>query len=149
MIIQTKYHGEIEIDEANIIHFEQGIPSFIDEKQFYILPLSEVTPLLIMQSIQTAGLAFVIISPFDFFTEYSAKLSDQTIEQLKIEKEEDVALYSILTIQEPFEKTTANLQGPIVVNTKEKLAKQIVINDPNYNTKHNLFNIKSSVGQEG
>lgn len=149
MKILTKYHGEVEIEETNIIHFEQGIPSFIDEKQFYILPFSEDTPFLIMQSIQTPSLAFVIVSPFDFFIDYTAKLTDQTIEQLKIEKEEDVALYTILTIQEPFERTTANLQGPIVINTKEKLAKQIVLSDSNYCTKHYLLNQKTSVGQEG
>lgn len=149
MKILTKYHGEVEIEETNIIHFEQGIPSFIDEKQFYILPFSEDTPFLIMQSIQTPSLAFVIVSPFDFFIDYTAKLTDQTIEQLKIEKEEDVALYTILTIQEPFERTTANLQGPIVINTKEKLAKQIVLSDLNYCTKHYLLNQKTSVGQEG
>lgn len=149
MKIQTKYHGEVEVEQSNIIHFENGIPWFIEEKQFYLLSLSGDTPFLIMQSVQTPSLAFVIVSPFDFFSDYSAKLSDQVVEQLQIENEEDVALYVILTIQEPFEKTTANLQGPIVINDKKKLGKQIILNDLNYLTKHFIINQKSSVGQEG
>ncbi|WP_102344867.1 flagellar assembly protein FliW [Bacillus sp. Marseille-P3661] len=149
MKIQTKYHGEVEVDAANIIHFNQGIPSFVEEKQFYILPFSDDTPFLIMQSIQTPGLAFVVVSPFNFFDDYSAKLSDQVVEQLQIEEQEDVALYVILTVQEPFEKTTANLQGPIVINSKKNLGKQIILNDTNYRTKHLILNQKASVGQEG
>lgn len=39
MKIATKYHGEIDIQAADIIRFEQGVPGFFDEKQFVLLPL--------------------------------------------------------------------------------------------------------------
>lgn len=149
MKINTKYHGEIEIDENNIIHFRQGIPSFLEEKQFYILPFTDDTPFFIMQSVKTPGLAFVVVSPFEFFQDYSIKLSDSVIEQLEIEKQEDVAIFSILTIQEPFEKTTANLQGPIVINHAKKLGKQVILNDSPYKTKHLLIPQTTQAGKEG
>lgn len=147
MKIQTKYHGEIEIDPAKIIQFNSGIPSFLDEKEFYILPFAEEGPFLIMQSVKTPGLAFVIVSPFDFFRDYQVKLSDQVIETLKIESEENVAIFSILTIQEPFQKTTANLQGPIVINDKKKLGKQVILADSPYKTKHLLTSQLTQVGK--
>lgn len=148
MKIETRYHGEIEIDPKNIIHFEQGIPSFLDEKQFYIMPLVEESPFFIMQSVNTPNLAFVMVSPFDFFRDYSVKLSDSDIEQLEIESEKDVVIFSILTIQEPFEKTTANLQGPIVINSKRKLGKQVILSNSPYKTKHLLINKMMPVGKE-
>ena len=37
MVIQTKYFGEIQIDETKVIHFEQGIFGFEDQKEFAIL----------------------------------------------------------------------------------------------------------------
>lgn len=149
MKIKTKYHGEIEIEEKNIIKFPYGIPSFQDEKQFYILPFSEDTPLFILQSVKSESLAFVVVSPFDFFPDYSVKLSDQITEQLEIEKEEDVAIFSILTIQEPFQNTTANLQGPIVINSAKKLGKQVILSDSPYKTKHRLFEQVTTAGKEG
>ena len=149
MKIHTKYHGEIKIDQSKIIEFEQGIPSFLDEKQFYILPFSDESPFFIMQSVQTPGLAFVIVSPFDFFNDYSVKLSDQVIEVLEIESEEDIVIFTTLTIQEPFQNTTTNLQGPIVINDKKKLGKQVILADSPYKTKHLLTSQLTPAGKEG
>ncbi|MFD2442728.1 flagellar assembly protein FliW [Bacillus sp. CGMCC 1.16607] len=149
MKIQTKYHGEVQIDESKIIHFHQGIPSFLDEQQFFILPFADEGPFLIMQSVQTPSLAFVIVSPFDFFKAYSVKLTDQVIESLEIENQEDIVIFTILTIQEPFQNTTANLQGPIVINDANKLGKQVILSDSPYRTKHLLTSTLTSVGKEG
>lgn len=147
MKIQTKYLGEVDIQEENILHFEGGIPSFLEEKEFVVLPFDESTPFLILQSVNTAELGFVVVSPFDFFPDYQIKLTDSTIEALGIEEEADVLIYTILTVQEPFTNTTANLQGPVVINTKNKKAKQISLSDLNYHTKHLLMS--EAVGKEG
>ena len=147
MKIETKYLGEVEIDESKIITFENGIPSFLAEKEFIVLPFSADTPFFILQSVQTPGLAFVIISPFHFFPDYQVKLSDSTIEALQIKQQDDVDLFVILTVQEPFTNTTANLQGPVVVNTKNQKGKQVSLSDTNYSTKHLLM--PQYVGQEG
>lgn len=150
MNIQTKYHGEISIDETKIIDFPEGIPSFLEEKQFTILPFTEDGTFSILQSIHTPSLAFVIINPFDFFKEYSIKLSDAVIESLAIEKEADVLLYTILTIHEPFKNTTTNLQGPIVINTPKQLGKQVILADSPYETKHLLTSqLSTTAGKEG
>lgn len=149
MKIQTKYHGEMEIDQSKIIEFEQGIPSFLDEKQFYILPFSDESPFFIMQSVKTPGLAFVIVSPFEFYKDYSVKLSEQVIEALEIDSQDDIVIFTILTIQEPFNNTTTNLQGPIVINDKRKLGKQVILSDSPYKTKHLLTGQLSTTGKEG
>lgn len=147
MRIQTKYHGEIEIEPSKIIHFEQGIPSFLEEKEFYILPFADEGPFFIMQSVQTSGLAFVVVSPFDFFSDYEVKLSDQVIEALQIESQEEIIIFTTLTIQEPFQNTTTNLQGPIVINDKKKLGKQVILADSPYQTKHLLTSQLARAGK--
>jgi flagellar assembly factor FliW len=141
MIIETKYQGEIEIGSEEIINFERGIPGFEDEKNFVILPFAEETPFYILQSTKTSELAFVMTEPFLYFKGYEVELSNELIEELAIEKENDVLVFSILTVQEPFEKTTVNLQAPIVVNRNHQKGKQVVLNNTNtnYKTKHLLF----------
>jgi flagellar assembly factor FliW len=139
MNIQTKYFNEITIEEKNIIHFEHGIPGFLEEKQFVLLPLTEDNVYYVLQSVQTSELAFVVTNPFLFFKDYDFNLDDATVEQLEIKDATDVAVYSILTLQDPFEKTTANLQAPIIINTKNNHAKQVILNDEKYTTKHPLF----------
>ncbi|MCY8089381.1 flagellar assembly protein FliW [Bacillus sonorensis] len=136
MIIQTKYHGDTQIQEEQMILFANGLPGFSDEKKFVILPLSEDSPLVVLQSAETAELAFIVASPFVFFKDYGFDLDETTVELLEIESAEDVEVMAILTIEEPFEKSTANLMAPIVVNRKKMLAKQVILHDSPYQTKH-------------
>ncbi len=118
MIIKTKYHGEIRIDEGQIISFENGLPGFNDETQFVVLPLSEDSPFLAPQSVKQEHIAFIVASPFIFFKGYEFDIDHATLELLHIEDIEDVEVMAILTLEEPFENTTANLKAPIIVNKK-------------------------------
>ncbi|MDQ0214953.1 flagellar assembly factor FliW [Oikeobacillus pervagus] len=139
MKIQTKYHGKVEITEQDIWTFENGIPGFQDEKQFTILQFPDNDVFFILQSIQTATLGFVITNPFQFFKEYDIKIDDNTIEQLQIEKETDVLVYTILTVQDPFANTTANLQAPLIMNKNNQKAKQLILTDSQYKTRHKIL----------
>jgi flagellar assembly factor FliW len=138
MNLQTKFHGELEINEEQVLHFNTGIPGFIDEKKFCILPIEE-TPLFVLQSVKSAETAFILTEPFSFFTDYEFDLPEEVTEALSISSDKDVAVFAILTVQEPFEKTTANLQAPVVINQKEKQGKQVILNGTSYTTKHPLI----------
>jgi flagellar assembly factor FliW len=139
MRIKTKYHNEIEVNEEDIIHFEKGIPGFSEEKEFIILPLSQDQTFSVMQSILTEYLAFLVVSPFHFFPEYDFQLEDLVVEELGLQSEKEVQLYTILTANDPFENTTANLQAPVIINTTNQKAKQVILNDRQYKTKHPIF----------
>ncbi|MCQ6278695.1 flagellar assembly protein FliW [Bacillus sp. EB600] len=138
-MIQTKYHGEIEVNKEDFLHFEKGIPGFLDEKEFIILPLSDDQTFSIMQSLTTPYVAFVIASPFHFFQDYEFKLEDSIVEELDIKAEKDVLVFLILSVGDPFEKTTANLQAPVIINSLNNKAKQVILNDRCYKTKHPIF----------
>lgn len=138
MNIRTKFHGSIELTPEEIYIFENGLPGFLDEKQFMILPLEETT-LFVLQSVKTSEVAFIITSPFEIFPEYNVKLSDEVLTALQIGVEKDVVVYAILTVKEPFNKTTVNLQAPIVINSKKKLAKQYITNDTSFSMRQPLI----------
>lgn len=139
MPIKTKYHGEIELNKEDIIYFEKGIPGFFEEKEFIILPLSEDKIFSVMQSVTTDYLAFLVVSPFHFFSDYDFQLEDTVVEELGLQSEKDVQVFSILTAEEPFDKTTANLQAPVIINTINQKAKQVILNYGQYKTKHPIF----------
>ncbi|USK33598.1 flagellar assembly protein FliW [Bacillus sp. F19] len=139
MLIQTKYHGEISIDEAQQITFEHGIPGFIEEKNFILLPLEEGSSFFILQSIQSQNTAFVVTSPFFFFKDYEFDLDESSKELLMIESPNDVEVYVILTVSDPFTNSTANLQGPLILNKGKRLGKQLILNKTEYTTKHCLW----------
>ena len=135
---QTKFHGEIEIKEEDIYRFESGIPGFLEEKQFCLLSLNE-TPFFVLQSIETKEVAFIVTNPFDTFRDYEVKLTDDVLSSLQIESEKEVMMFVILTIHEPFNQTTANLQAPIILNNDKKTGKQFIMNGSGYMNKHLLI----------
>ncbi len=137
--METKYHSEIHIEENEIITFSKGIPGFLDENKFVILPFGEDTGVSVMQSVSNPQLAFVVTNPFFFYKEYDFKIDDQVVEQLQLDSDKDVTVYVILTLQDPFEKTTANLQAPVVINNKKQLGKQVILTNTSYQTKHAIF----------
>ncbi|MCM3714660.1 flagellar assembly protein FliW [Alkalihalobacillus oceani] len=139
MKIETKYQGIVEVAEDRFITFEKGLPAFEEETSFVLLPFEENTPFYVLQSTKSANVAFIVVNPFDYVAQYEVKLTDSTIEQLEIVKQEDVAIFVMLTIREPFAETTANLQGPVVINAAKQKGKQILMNETNYQTKHAIF----------
>lgn len=149
MKIKTTNFGEIEIEKDKIIYFPEGIPAFEEEKEFVIiLNDDKENPFHWLQSVKNPKLSFIILNPFEIFNDYDILLPETAINKLKIENQEDVAIYTIVVIPEDITKMTTNLLGPIVINTKEKLGKQVILDDNRYTTKHFIFNQDSKVGGE-
>jgi flagellar assembly factor FliW len=146
MKIETKFKDIVEVKKSDILNFEQGLPGFQAENKFALIPIEE-TDLSLLQSIQTSELAFIITDPFIFFKDYDFELSTIEQELLDINEEKEVFVQVILTVADPFEKTTANLKAPIIINTKNNKCKQVVLADERYRTKHLL--IEALIGQEG
>lgn len=139
MKIETKYHGLIEVQKEEVIRFPKGLPGFLDELEFVVIPFTEDETFYILQSIQTPELGFVLTNPFMFYPDYDFNLENQTVDVLELESAEEVAVYTVLTMADPFHHTSANLQAPVVVNVKKKIGKQVILTGSPYQTKHNLF----------
>ncbi|WP_208587486.1 flagellar assembly protein FliW [Gracilibacillus suaedae] len=143
MQIETKYFGEIDVKDEAIIHFPQGIPGFIDEKNFVLLSFEESGLFQVLQSTNGIDPAFVVVDPFLFVKDYQFELDDPTLEQLKIKKEKDVLVLAIITVKEPLTTSTANLHAPVVINQTTKLAKQYITKNQTYTTKESIFKATS------
>ena len=138
--VYTVRFGEIEVEEEKVVHFLNGIPAFEDEHEFLIIPYDEESPYYFMQSLKSPELAFLITTPFIFFPDYVIEIDDETINELEIKNQEDVLLYSLITIPNGSVRyMTANLLAPVVLNTENMKAKQIVMEKTRYTTKHRLF----------
>jgi flagellar assembly factor FliW len=138
MNIKTKYHGDVTITEEEIIMFENGLPGFEDEQSFVLLPFPDNDVFSILQSTKTSSTGFVVSNPFGFFPQYEFDLEENIKKQLIIENEENIAVMTILTVNESIEQSTANLQAPIIFNIHHKKGKQVILNDARYKTKHLL-----------
>ncbi len=143
MLIETKYFGEIEVKEEDVIHFPQGIPGFLEENDFVLLNFEESGLFQVLQSTKEVNPAFVVVDPFLFVKDYQFKLDDTTIDQLAIEEEKDVRVFAIVTVKDPLPTSTANLHAPVIINEQEKVAKQYITKNQQYTTREYIFNTSS------
>lgn len=126
MQVETSYLGTVKSSEDDILLFAGGLPGFLEEKEFVLLPF-EQSHFFLLQSVHSKHLSFICADPFVFWDDYEVKLDDASVEQLGVHEEEDVAIFVILTIEQPFSATTANLRAPIIINSKNKRAKQVML----------------------
>ncbi len=138
--VNTVRFGEIEVEEEKIVHFEMGIPAFEDEHEFLIIPYDEESPYVFLQSLTTPDLAFIMTIPFSFFPDYEFEIDDETLKRLGIKSQEELLIYTLITIPGgKVEDMTANLMAPVVINTTNMQARQVVLDSGRYVTKHRLF----------
>lgn len=138
--VNTLRFGEIEVEEDKVVHFEDGIPAFEDEHEFLIIPYDEESPYVFLQSLTTPDLAFLMTMPFVFFPDYEFELDDESQKKLGIQSQDEMLIYSLLTIPGgKVSEMTANLIAPIVINTANMQARQLVLDKSRYTTKHRLF----------
>ena len=145
MKYETARFGSIEIQDKDILLFPGALYGFDQEKEFVMLPLDPKleSPMEWLQSLRSRDLAFIVTDPFLFVPEYKMVLSDSEMNQLKLESMESVAVRVIVTIPKVHSEMTANLVAPLVINQKNRLAKQVVLTSAEYDTKYSLISSKN------
>lgn len=139
MKIETRYFGQIDIQEEKIIHFEQGIFGFEEYKDYTVLydAESEGEPLFSwLQSTTEKGLAFPIVNPFRVKEDYSPRVEDALLEGLGSFNDEDLVLYLLATVPEDVSKASVNMKAPLIINANNKKGMQIIVENEDYEIKH-------------
>jgi flagellar assembly factor FliW len=138
----TDIFKDLVYEKEDVIQFPAGIPGFENSKEFVIVSLPEYIPFEWLVATDESGLRFAIINPMIFQPDYSPNIIKEQLEDLAIEKPEDILLFAIVTIRENPEESTANLIGPVIINKTKRIGKQIIIEDDKYTTKESILEKK-------
>lgn len=135
----TKF-GELTVTEDRIINFPNGILGFPDARRFIILDYEGEVPFKWLQSVDDPALAFLVAVPNLIKPDYSLCLKKSETSDIGEFKDEDLAILAILTIPDGNPNDmTANLRGPLVINSLTMKGKQIVLQDERYAVRHPVF----------
>jgi flagellar assembly factor FliW len=135
--VNTNYFGEINIDDSEVIYFEDGLPGFEYLDKFVIIKQEDMI-IDWLQGIEE-DITFPIINPFLVNKEYEIKIPDNTIKKLEIQDHQDVEIYTMVTIPDNnIKNMRTNLQAPIVINNKNKRGKQLIL-DERYPLRYMIF----------
>jgi flagellar assembly factor FliW len=138
--VNTKDYGMVDVDERQKIVFPDGLigEPFKNLREYVLLDGLQ-QPYYILQSLESAATAFVLIDPFLFRPDYEMDISDEDLALIGIKSPEDVLCFSVLTIPVDDGPMTANLRGPIVINRHTHFAMQVILSNPKWGTRHDVL----------
>jgi flagellar assembly factor FliW len=137
----------MQIDERTILHFPDGLLGFPDSKNYIIFEHDQEAPFKWLQATDEAALAFVIMDPFLLLPDYQVEIQEQDLQELRVSDTRHLSIFVLLTIPagQPA-RMTANLKGPVLVNGENRWAKQLVLTNSQYHTRHPLLATPDTAG---
>ncbi|MGN0641595.1 MAG: flagellar assembly protein FliW [Huintestinicola sp.] len=137
--IRTRDFDEIEVSAKDIIEFPNGIFAFEEYKNYILIAaLGNGKYPVWLQSTENPNLCFILFNPLEFCPNYRVTVADEDVECLDLESDDDAQFFVIAVVPENHMDATVNLKSPIVLNTKNKKAAQVIVAD-NYPIKFPVF----------
>ncbi len=139
MKVLTTRFGEVEVPDDAKVSFPDGIMGFNARWQYVLLKATELGLFRWLQSTEIPGLAFVVCDPRLIVPDYNVEVRAEELKDIEVGDASEAEVMVILTNPDDKTRMTANLQGPIIYNSRKHLAKQIVLAEDTYSCCHRVF----------
>ncbi len=136
MIVDSVRFGQLEIPDDKIITMQRPILGFEHLVSFCLIQGEDMEPFHWLHSTEDPNVAFIVINPAVFYKDYRIEVNPKEIAELEIKELSSVETYVVVTVPEDPKKMSINLQGPILINTENGFAKQLVLVNSDYRVKH-------------
>lgn len=140
--LATTRFGEIEAREDDIIFFPRGLLGFPALARYVAIARPEDGPFRRLQAIERPDLSFVIADPLVFFPRYRLPAAVEDLSAIELADPADGIVAVILTVPRDPRLITANLQAPVVINTRARLGMQLILSAPEYTAAHRIFSME-------
>ncbi len=139
MIIETSRFGSLEVDDSRLITFERGILGFPDTNNYALVQTGEDSGFYWLQAVDRPDLAFVVCDPRLFVPDYRVPVKVDEVEPIGLADPDGAQVFVV--VNKIDDLLTGNLQGPLVVNVENRQAKQLVLSDKRFSTRHPLMRL--------
>ncbi|MGN0438608.1 MAG: flagellar assembly protein FliW [Lachnospiraceae bacterium] len=142
MRVQTKFFGEVDIEEEKILDFPNGIIGFENFNQFtiiYDIDDDSQTRISWLQSVEEPALALPVIDPLAIVPEYIPMIEDELLAPLGNPADADLLFLLVMTVPADMTKVTANMKAPIIINGENKKGVQLIVENADYPVRFNIY----------
>jgi flagellar assembly factor FliW len=112
----------------DVIRLPFGLLGFEHVKQYVLLANPAEEPFLWLQMLDDAKRAFLVAPPERLVADYQPDISDDEVEFLELAGPSDAFLLNIVTLRGN-SRATVNLKGPVVINRRTLIGKQVILNN--------------------
>ena len=130
--VQSDLLGPLTVAPTDILKFPHGLFGFPECRSFVLVP-AQRDGVYWLQSVDHSALVFLLVDPFITTIGYSVELAEPELRELEAREPADIAVLAIVTLpRSRDEQPTANLQGPLAMNLRAGVGKQIVFPDSDF-----------------
>jgi flagellar assembly factor FliW len=135
---QTMLTERHATNETSLIQLPFGLLGFERVKNYVLLTRPEEEPFLWFQMVGETKHAFLVVPPHFVLADYRPNLSELDVAFLELAEPSEAFVLNIVTLRGK-EQATVNLKGPIVINRRTMVGKQVIpVNAAEYAIRHPL-----------
>ncbi len=147
MKLETTRFGTQEIDPESVITLTQPILGFQEFRRYVLLP-GPSEHLTWLQSTDSPDLAFILMDPRAIVPDYAVDLRQQELSELAVGNADDLDVFTLIVVPQDPSKVRTNLRAPILINRKQRLGKQTILERSAYPIQFYLAEAKKGEPQE-
>ena len=130
----------MDVKDEQVIELPEGMIGFADKKRYIVHEHKPGNMFKWFQCVDDGALAFLIIEPKEFMPSYRPGLPRVDADAIGLKDAAEAVIYvTVVVPKDNPAKMSANLLGPIVVNTKNRLGRQVVLSAEEYSANHNIL----------
>lgn len=135
MLVDTSRFGTVEVDDAEVVTFADGLPGFGGPRRMTILgggdlpgglPMEGHHALFWLQDLDDPDLAFLTIVPWSAYPDYDIELAPDDFAGVD---QDDLVVLAIVSVrrEDGRVRLTSNLLAPIVIDTDGRRGRQVIL----------------------
>jgi flagellar assembly factor FliW len=137
---ETRLFGPITPEPADVLHFGDGLVGMPGLRRFALIEHAPDSPFVWLQSLDDPDFAVLAVEPSVYVPDYDPAVPAADAARLGLHPEDSYIVYTLVTIPRGRpEAMTLNLAGPILVHTRTKQARQVVVDGDGWEVRHPAF----------
>lgn len=139
MAFQTRRFGPIEVTKHREIRFKDGIPGLECMRKSILIKIEKTLPFYWLQSLEDGEVSLPVISPAAIDENYAPSVEESALEELELDRDEDLLVVVVAVIPEDVAKMTANMAAPILINIEKNIGKQVILDNPAWQVRRPIY----------
>jgi flagellar assembly factor FliW len=127
--------GECTFTEDDVLQFPWGLPGFPNLRRWLALSVDEQRGFVWLQSVEDPAIAIPTSDPYAIFEQYAPRLPGYVLSALDITGPADFTMLCVVVVTEGAKEMTMNLLAPIVVNVRNRKARQVMLENSDYSVR--------------
>lgn len=127
MLVESARLGPLEVDEASVVELPAGLIGFPLLRRFALVAAEDAGLYSWLQSLDDPAVSFLLVVPAAFFPDYQPHIPDEDCIAIGLSDPGDAQLLCLVTASD--DGVTANLLGPVLLDVRTRLARQVVLTD--------------------